>query len=69
MEGYVAARVIVDGLRRLGGRLNRDALIAALETLSGYEARGYHLHFSPTRHTGSSFVELSMLTGDGKVKR
>ncbi len=69
MEGYVAARVIVDGLRRLGGRLNRDALIAALEGLSGYEARGYHLHFSPTKHAGSSFVELSMLTGDGKVKR
>lgn len=69
MEGYVAARVMVDGLRRLGGRLNRDALISALETLSGYESRGYHLHFSPTKHTGSSFVELSMLTGDGKVKR
>ena len=69
MEGYVAARVIVDGLRRLGGRLNREALIAALEGLSGYDARGYHLNFSPTKHAGSSFVELSMLTGDGKVKR
>lgn len=69
MEGYVAARVIVDGLRRLGGRLNRDALIGALETLSGYESRGYRLHFTPTKHAGSSFVELSMLTGDGKVKR
>ncbi len=69
MEGYLAARVIVDGLRRLGGRLNREALIAALEGLSGYDARGYHLSFSPTKHAGSSFVELSMLTGDGKVKR
>ena len=44
-------------------------LIAALETLSGYESRGYHLHFSPTKHAGSNFVELSMLTGDGKVRR
>ncbi|MGM9483408.1 ABC transporter substrate-binding protein [Roseateles sp. NT4] len=69
MEGYVAARVIVDGLRRLGGRLNRDALIAALEGLAGYDARGYRLSFSATKHAGSSFVELSMLTGDGKVKR
>jgi branched-chain amino acid transport system substrate-binding protein len=69
MEGYVAARVIVDGLRRLGGKLNRDALISALETLSGYESRGYRVQFSPTRHAGSSFVELSMLTGDGKVRR
>ena len=69
MEGYVAARVLVDGLRRLGGKLNRDALISALETLSGYDSRGYRLTFSPSKHTGSSFVELSMLTGDGKVKR
>lgn len=69
MEGYVAARVIVDGLRRLGGRPSREALVAALETLSGYDSRGYRLQFSPTKHAGSSFVELSMLTGDGKVKR
>jgi branched-chain amino acid transport system substrate-binding protein len=69
MEGYMAARFIADGLRRLGGKLNRDALISALETLSGYESRGYRLNFSATKHTGSSFVELTMLTGDGKVKR
>ena len=69
IEGYLAARVLVDGLRRLGGRPTRDGLIAALETLSGYESRGYRLQFTPTRHVGSSFVELSMLTGDGKVRR
>ncbi|MFG6456636.1 ABC transporter substrate-binding protein [Roseateles sp. BYS96W] len=69
MEGYVAARVMVDALRRLGGKLNRDALIAALEGLSGYDARGYRLNFGPNKHNGSSFVELSMLTSDGKVKR
>ena len=69
IEGYLAARVIVDGLRRLGSRPTREGLIAALETLSGYESRGYRLQFAPTRHTGSSFVELSMLTSDGKVRR
>jgi len=69
IEGYVAARVIVDALRRLGGRLSREGLIAALETLSGYESRGYHLNFTPTKHVGSSFVEMTMLTGDGKVRR
>ena len=69
MEGYMAARVIVDALRRMGGRPSREGLISALESLSGYEARGYHLHFTPTKHTGSSFVEMTMLTSDGKVKR
>ncbi|HEY8876441.1 MAG TPA: ABC transporter substrate-binding protein [Roseateles sp.] len=69
MEGYMAARVMVDALRRLSGRPSREGLIAALESLSGYEARGYHLHFTPTKHTGSSFVEMTMLTADGKVRR
>lgn len=69
IEGYVAARVIVDALRRLGGHPTREGLIAALETLSGYESRGYHLGFGPTKHVGSSFVELTMLTAEGKVRR
>lgn len=69
IEGYLAARVTVDALRRLGGKPTRDGFIGALEGLSGYDARGYRLQFSGGRHVGSSFVELSMLTGDGKVKR
>lgn len=69
IEGYLAARVVVDALRRTGAKPSRDAFIGALETLSGYEARGYRLGFSPTKHVGSNFVELSMLTGDGKVRR
>ncbi len=69
IEGYLAARVVVDALRRAGAKPSRDAFIGALETLSGYDSRGYRLAFSPTRHVGSSFVELSMLTADGKVRR
>lgn len=69
IEGYLAARVIVDGLRRLGTRPTREGLVAALETLAGYESRGYQLRFSGTKHVGSSFVELSMLTAEGKVMR
>ncbi|CAM3706682.1 ABC transporter substrate-binding protein [Roseateles saccharophilus] len=69
IEGYIAARVIVDGLRRLGGHPTREGLISALETLSGYESRGYRLSFGPAKHVGSSFVELSMLTAEGKILR
>lgn len=69
LEGYVAARVIVDGLSRMGGHASRESLIAGLESLSGYESRGYQLRFGPSRHVGSSFVELTMLTAEGKVRR
>jgi len=34
-----------------------------------YDVGGYMLSFSSQDHQGSSFVDLSMLTGDGKVRR
>ncbi len=69
MEGYVCAKVFAEGLRRAGGGPTREALIAGLESLQRYDAGGYTVSFGPRNRRGSSFVELSMLTGDGKVRR
>ncbi len=68
MEGYVCAKVFAEALRRGGGG-SRDALINALEGLQRFDTGGYVVGFGPRDHRGSSFVELSMLTGDGKVRR
>jgi len=68
MEGYVCAKVFAEGLRR-GGSGGRDTLIGALEGMQRYDTGGYVVGFGPRDHRGSSFVELSMLTGDGKVRR
>ncbi len=68
MEGYVAARVFVEGLRRAGGNPSRDALVNALETMNRWDLGGFQVSFSGKDHRGSSFVDLSMLTGDGKVR-
>ena len=69
MEGYVCAKVFTEGLRRAGGSPTREALVAALEGMQRYDAGGYIVGFGPRSHRGSSFVELSMLSADGKVKR
>ncbi|MDI1341177.1 ABC transporter substrate-binding protein [Polaromonas sp.] len=68
MEGYVAAKLFVEGLRRAGGKLSRESLIAGLEGLGTQSLGGFSVSFSPTDHVASSFVELSMLTGDGRVR-
>jgi ABC-type branched-subunit amino acid transport system substrate-binding protein len=68
MEGYLAAKVFVEGLRRAGAKPTRDAFIAGLESLSSHSFGGFTVSFSPTDHVASSFVELSMLTGDGRVR-
>jgi ABC-type branched-subunit amino acid transport system substrate-binding protein len=67
MEGYLAAKLLIEGLRR-GGKVTRDSLITGLESLSGFNLGGFTVDFSPKDHVASSFVELSMLTGDGRVR-
>jgi len=68
MEGYLAAKVMVDGLRRAGNRPSRESLISGLESLGNQSYGGFSVSLSPEDHVASSFVELSMLTGDGRVR-
>lgn len=69
MEGYLAARLFTEGLERIGNRpATRESLVHGLESLGNYSMGGFALRMSPTNHVASSFVELSMLTGDGRVR-
>jgi branched-chain amino acid transport system substrate-binding protein len=65
MEGYIAARVFVEGLRRAGRDLTREGLIAGLETLHDYDLGGYTVSFSSDNHNGSRFVEITMIGTHG----
>lgn len=69
MEGYMAARLFTEGLEHkpIGG-LTRDSLIRGLEGLGRYSMNGFDLQMSANDHVASNFVELSMLTGDGRVR-
>ena len=69
MEGYVAARVFVEGLKRAGKNPGRDELVTGLETLQRFDLGGFQVNFSPRSHVASQFVELTMLSEDGRVKR
>ncbi|MGV8805810.1 MAG: ABC transporter substrate-binding protein [Polaromonas sp.] len=68
MEGYLAAKVFAEGLRRGGSNATRESLISGLESIQQQSFGGFFASFSPTNHVASNFVELSMLTGDGRVR-
>jgi branched-chain amino acid transport system substrate-binding protein len=70
MEGYLAAMVMVDGLKRAaaGKGLSREAVVTGLESLGAQSYGGFSVNFSSTDHVASSYVDLSMLTGDGRVR-
>ncbi|MBT0571650.1 ABC transporter substrate-binding protein [Curvibacter sp. CHRR-16] len=68
MEGYIAARVLIEGLK-LAKPLSPEGLIAGLESLNNISVGGFAVGFSSSNHVASKFVELSMLSGDGRVRR
>ncbi len=68
MEGYIAARIFVEGLKRAGPKATGDSLITGLEAVGNQSIGGFQVKFSATDHVASNFVEMSMLTGDGRVR-
>jgi branched-chain amino acid transport system substrate-binding protein len=68
IEGYLAARVVVEALKRMRNP-SREALVTSLESLGNVNLGGYPVSFSPRDHAASHFTELTMLTGDGGVRR
>ena len=65
LEGYIAARVFVEGLRRAGKELTRDKFISAMENLRNFDTGGFTVSFTPGNHNGSTFVELTIIRKDG----
>lgn len=68
IEGYLAARAFVEGLKRARSH-TADGLVAALESMPTLNLGGFHVGFSSRSHVASHFVELSMLTESGGVRR
>jgi ABC-type branched-subunit amino acid transport system substrate-binding protein len=68
MEGYVAAKLFVEGLRRAGRSPSRDSLIAGLESVQNLDLGGFVVGYGGSSHVASRFVDLSMLTDDGRVR-
>lgn len=69
IEGYLAAKVLTEGFKRAGKAPTRDALITGLESISNASFGGFNVNFGPRNHVASRFVDLSMITADGKVRR
>jgi branched-chain amino acid transport system substrate-binding protein len=66
MEGFMAAKLFVEGLRRATAR-TPAGLTAGLESIRNWSMGGYNVSFTPTNHVASNFVELSMITAGGKI--
>ena len=69
LEGFLAAKVMTEGLRRAGKDLTRERFVAALESMSSLDLGGFNVSFSAANHSGSKFVDLAMIGRGGKFVR
>lgn len=61
LEGFLAAKMTVEGLRRAGPSPSRQRFIKALESMGDVDLGGYQLKLGPKDHNGSNYVELTFL--------
>lgn len=67
LEGFLAAKLTVEAIRRAGKYPTREKLVSALE--SQYDLGGYHVSYSSNSRNGSRFVEMSVISRDGRIVR
>ena len=70
MEGFMAAKVLTEGLRRAGTKnLSREGLITALETVRDFNMGGFTVNYSAKSHEGSRYTDLTTIGRSGKFIR
>ena len=68
LEGFLCAKVMVEGLRRAGRNPTREGLVEALEKMD-VDMGGFFVSYSPKNRAGSKFVDLTIISRDGKFLR
>jgi len=66
LEGFIVAKAFTEGLRRAGRDLTRERLVAALEGMSNVDLGDFIVTFSPSNHSGSRYVDLTIIIRGGK---
>jgi len=67
LEGYLAARVLIEGLKRSPAD-SPSKVIAALESLQRLDLGGYEISFSSTSHDGSRYVNTGVVDRNGSLR-
>ena len=68
MEACIAAKVLVEGVRRAGTNVTRATLHKSLSALGRYDAGGYVVDFKPNFRHGGSYVGMALLKPNGEVR-
>ncbi len=68
LEACIAAKVLVEALRRAGKDPTREGLYRSLASIEHYDAGGYMVSFGPQDRHGSHYVELAVISKSGQFR-
>jgi branched-chain amino acid transport system substrate-binding protein len=68
LESCIGAKVLTEAMRRSKKPGDAKSLLAAFTSLGSYDTGGFTVSYSPGQHHGSKYVELGMVTRDGKLR-
>ena len=67
-EGFVHARLLIEGLRRTGRDLSTASFIRAMEGAGEIAFGRFTAQYSPRSHNGSNYVELAIIDAAGRLR-
>lgn len=67
--GYLNMRILLEGLRRAGRAVTPKSLVAAMERMGQVDLGGYSVSYSPTKHHGTSYVDIVIVAQGGRYLR
>lgn len=68
LESCIAAKVLVEGMKRAGKDLTRASLHRSLSALGRFDTGGYVVDFKPNFRHGGSYVGMALLRPNGEVR-
>lgn len=68
LEGFVHAKLLVEGLRRTGRNLSTASFIKTMEDAGEISFGRFAAKYSPSSHNGSTYVELAIIDNAGQLR-
>ena len=67
LEGYANARVLAEGIRRGGAKVDRDTVTAGLESLNDFDMGGLRIRYGKDMREGNTYTDVITVAKDGKI--
>jgi len=67
LEGYLSAKITVEGLRLAGRELTRDGFVQAIRKMRGLDFGGYAISFGGGENSGSKYTDLVIISHGGRL--